>query len=99
MRLRAGNDSTFELKDCLYIPELTRNLIAGGILLRKGVEIRINPNNSSCFSLVLNNVAMFNGLFLSNNLMLVEIIPVSETSSTQPVEANLSHDNSGLFHR
>lgn len=49
MRLKAGDGSVFELKECLYIPELTRNLISGGILIKKGVEIRVNPNNSLCF--------------------------------------------------
>lgn len=74
LQLKAGEGSVFELKECLYITELSRNLIAGGILIKKGVEILINPNNPSCFSLVLNNKALFNGVFLSNNLMLVEII-------------------------
>lgn len=99
MRLKAGDDSMFELKECLYIPELGRKLIAGGILLRKGVEIHINPNNSSCFSLVLNNEALFNGTFLSNNLMLVEIIPVSATSHSQQIKANHLHVDSGLLHK
>lgn len=32
VRLKAGDGTHFELKDCLYIPELSKNLIAGGKL-------------------------------------------------------------------
>lgn len=99
MQLKAGHSLIFELKDCLYIPELARNLIAGGLLLRKGVDIVINPNNALCFSLVLKNKALFNGTFLTNNLMLVEIIPVSVASSPQPIESDVSLIDSALLHR
>lgn len=98
LRLKAGDGSVFQLKDCLQIPDLSRNLIAGGILIKKGVEIKINPNNKSCFSLVLNYKALFNGIFLSNNLMLVEIIPVSEVFPDTQQIANISLNDSGLLH-
>lgn len=99
MGLKAGDDTIFQHKECLFIPELSQNLIAGGVLIQKGVTICVNQNNSSCFSLVLNNKALFNGLFLSKNLMLVEIIPVSEVSSTNHCKANGLRDDSGVLHR
>lgn len=37
VRLKAGDGTVFELKDCLYVPDLTRTLIAGGRLRMKGV--------------------------------------------------------------
>lgn len=33
VRLRSGNGTEFSLSDCLYVPELCRNLIAGGALI------------------------------------------------------------------
>lgn len=34
VHLKAGDDSVFALKNSLYVPELTKNLIAGGALIQ-----------------------------------------------------------------
>lgn len=101
VKLKAGDNSEFEFTNCLYIPDLNRHLIAGGLLLRKGVQIIVNPSNSKCFSLVFKNKALFNGVFLDNNLMLVRIIPVSDFTSTKKIipEALSTEMNSRLLHR
>lgn len=75
VKLRAGDGTIFTLADCLYVPELSRNLIAGGALLKKGVITHINSSNPDCFSLVIGQCALFNGAF-SGNLMLVALEPV-----------------------
>lgn len=101
VKLRAGDGSGFEFTNCLFIPDLSRHLIAGGLMIRKGIQVIINPSNPKCFSLVYKNKALFNGIFLDNNLMLVKIIPVSDLSSTLPriPEALSSEINSTLLHR
>ncbi|KAG0151286.1 hypothetical protein CROQUDRAFT_87100 [Cronartium quercuum f. sp. fusiforme G11] len=65
----AGNGHMFELKNCLYVPDLACNLLAGGLLRQQGVDECRNPDDPDCFSLVLKNVALFNGTLASNNLM------------------------------
>lgn len=37
VRLKAGDGTVFELTECLYVPELSKNLISGGCLRLKGV--------------------------------------------------------------
>lgn len=101
VKLKAGDGSTFEFKNCLYIPNLSRHLIAGGLLLRKGIQIIIHPSNNKCFSLVFRNKALFNGIFLNNNLMLVNIILVSDidSKSLENPEAQSTEIDSHLLHR
>lgn len=81
VKLRAGDGTVFTLADCLYVPELSRNLIAGGALLKKGVVTVINSTDPECFSLVMGQCALFNGAF-TGNLMLIALEPVSYTAST-----------------
>lgn len=82
VRLKAGDGTVFELKDCLYIPELAQNLISGGKLRQKGVREYFDDGDNSSFSLVLNDVALFNGYIGSNGLMNVQLEPVSNIFST-----------------
>lgn len=82
VRLKAGDGTVFELKDCLYIPELAQNLISGGKLRQKGVREYFDDGDNSSFSLVLNDVALFNGYIGSNGLMNVQLEPVSKIFST-----------------
>lgn len=77
-------------------------LAVGGLLLRKGVQIIINPANPKCFSLVFKNKALINGVFMDKNLMLVQIIPVSDscsTVSTNPEAQTTEIDSKLLHHR
>lgn len=77
VQLKSGSGKLFELNNSLYVPEIAQNLLAGGAMLRKGVEVLIHPNDSNCFSLVFNGEALFNGAFAANNLMYVSLEPVS----------------------
>lgn len=77
--LKAGDGSRFELKECLYVPELSKNLIAGGRLKSKGVRELFGDEGS--FALVLNGVALFNGTLSENGLMHLLIEPVSKFPS------------------
>lgn len=101
VKLKAGENSGFEFIDCLFIPDLNRRLVAGGLLLRKGVQIIINPSNPKCFSLVFKNKALFNRVYLDKNLMLVRIIPVSDFTTTKQIipEALSTEVKSHLLHR
>lgn len=76
VKLRAGDGSAFTLKNCLHVPDLSKNLIAGGALIRGDVQTLINDQSSEHFSLVKNDLAIFNGVF-AGNLMLVNLDPVS----------------------
>lgn len=101
VRLLAGDRTAFELNDCLYVPELDKHLIAGGLLKRKGVREVFSSTNANCFSLVLGTKALFNGLFSTNNLMIVKLDPMRVILS--PAEVNtlttaLTHKES-LHHR
>lgn len=100
VKLKAGDGTHFEFKNCLYIPDLSRHLIAGGLLLRKGIQVIVNPSNPKCFSLVFQDKALFNGIFLDNNLMLVKIIHVSDLTSIHGhlPEAQSSEIDSKLLH-
>lgn len=66
VRLKAGDGTVFELKDCLYVPDLSKNLIAGGRLRLKGVREFYDPDDNVSFSLVLNGLALFNGYIGQN---------------------------------
>lgn len=76
VHLRAGDGSVFALKNCLHVPELSKSLIAGGALIRGHVHTLINESSPDHFSLVKDDLAVFNGMF-AGNLMLLDIIPVS----------------------
>lgn len=72
-----------------------------GLLIRKGIKIILHPSNPKCFSLVYKNKALFNGAFLDNNLMLVNIISVSDLNSgiLETPEAQAAENESALLHR
>ena len=98
VRLKAGDGTIFELKDCIYVPELTKNLISGGRLRLKGVREFYDPNENESFSLVVNGLALFNGYIGQNGLINVAIEPVSRADSLQDVKSN-TDDDSTLQHR
>lgn len=50
----------FELIDCLYVPDLSKNLISGGMLKRKGVREVFDDSDPSYFALVRQGLALFN---------------------------------------
>lgn len=95
VRLKAGNGSIFELKDCLYVPELSKNLIAGGRLRLKGVREYFDDGDNQKFSLVLNGLALFNGYIGTNGLMNIAIDPVSHSHLCFDVKINT--DNHSLL--
>lgn len=61
-----------ELHHALYVPELNKNLIAGGALVKKGVTSIINPTDSKIFSMFCNGRRLFDGFF-SVNLMFIRL--------------------------
>lgn len=95
--LKAVDGTTFELLHCLWVPDLSRNLVAGGILKSKGVREVFDQSDPSNFSLVKGNLALFNGYISNNHLMHLELKPVSQTHSIMsPIATNVS---SSLIHR
>lgn len=93
VQLQLGSGKLFELNNSLYVPELSQNLLAGGAMLKRGVEVLINPNDSNCFSLIFNGEALFNGVFASNNLMYVAIEPVSPITASTALSTSSEHLN------
>lgn len=97
VKLKAGDGTTFELLDCLWVPELSRNLVASGLLKAKGVRELFDDEDKTNFSLVRGNLAVFNGYIGADNLMHVELLPVSEDGSINT--ATCSNAESDLLHR
>ena len=95
--LKAGDGTPFDLLNCLWVPELSRNLIAGGLLKIKGVREVYDPSDSSNFALVKGNLALLNGYIGNDNLMHVQITPVSNHSST--MNAHSTNVSPSLIHR
>lgn len=67
--LKSGDGTVFELLNCLWVPELSRNMIAGGLLKHKGVRDAYDPSDPTNFALVKGNLALFNGYIGTENLM------------------------------
>lgn len=97
VHLKSGTGKMFELNNCLYVPELAQNLLAGGAMLRKGVQVLVHPKDPNCFSLVFNGEALFNGVFASNNLMYVALKPVSQVHDS--TASAIQTEDSALQHR
>lgn len=95
VKLKAGDGTTFELKDCLWVPDLSRNLVAGGILKSKGVRELYDDNDPSNFALVRWNLALFNGFIGSDNLIHLQL----EQVSRQPLLCVSTVTDSDLAHR
>ena len=97
VKLRAGDGTKFELRSCLLIPELSRTLVAGGLLKAKGVRELYDDGDPTAFLLVQGSTAIFNGYIRTDNLMHLKILPVSEDFSlASTTSADLDHD---LVHR
>lgn len=96
VHLKAGDESVFALTNCLYVPELSTNLIAGGALIRGQVRPMIHEASNEHFSLVKDDLALFNGVF-SGNLMLLDLKPVRSSSSYHSSTAADANEN--LLHQ
>lgn len=73
VNLKAGDELVFDLKDCLWVPDLTHNLVAGGLLKAEGVKEVFNDKDPSHFALVEENLAIFNGHIGQDNLMHIQL--------------------------
>lgn len=82
VRLKVGEGTVFKLKECLYVPELSENLVSGGRLCLKGVREFYNTGDNQSFSLVLKGLALFNGYTGPNGLMNIDIGLVSPLDSS-----------------
>lgn len=98
VKLKASDGTLFELKECLYVPELSKNLLSGGRVRLKGVREHFDDGDNHSFSLVLNQLALFNGYIGANRLMNVAIDPVSPLPSSRDVNP-ITHSNPSLQHR
>lgn len=97
VRFKAGDGSIFELTNCLLVPELSRNLIAGGLLKKKGVREYFDEDDPTNFALILNGLALFNGYIGTDNLMHLQLESVQKiTQNSSMTEAN---STSVLIHR
>lgn len=100
VRLKAGDGTVFELTECLLVPELSRNLIAGGVLKKKGVREMFDTEDPSCFALVKNGLALFNGVILHNGLMNLAIESVSPLASPSSMQVKTpTYACSSILHR
>lgn len=85
-----------EFRNSLYIPSLNKNLIAGGALVKAGVNSIVNPSNPSIFAMMCNGRRLFDGFF-SGNLMVMRLNPLKFNPTTLPantpriLEADANH--------
>lgn len=98
VRLKAGDRTVFELTECLFVPELSKNLISGGRLRLKGVREYFDEGDNQSFSLVVKGLALFNGYIGHNGLMNVTIEPVSPIHSSQDLDLETDF-KTALVHR
>lgn len=61
IQMKAGNGSVFDLKDCLWVSELSRNLVSGGLLNSKGVNELCDYNYPMGFALVREDLEISKG--------------------------------------
>lgn len=61
---------SIELHHALYVPNLNKNLIAGGALVKKGITSEVHPTDHNIFSMFCNGWRLFDGFF-SGNLMFI----------------------------
>lgn len=80
VQLKAGDGTVFTLNDCLLVPELSKNLISGGALFKSHAVPIVHQGQTDNFSVVKDNLAVFNGAFVGN-LMLLALDKVSSYSS------------------
>lgn len=64
-----------EFRNSLYIPSLNKKLVAGGALVKAGVNSVVNPSNPSIFAMMCNGRRLFDGFF-SGNLMVMRLNPL-----------------------
>lgn len=97
-KMKSGDGRPFTIKDSLYVPSLSHNLIAGGLLKRQGVRERFDSKDGTSFSLVKNNVALFNGYISDDNLMYLQLEPVSSDLESHDVSVSLAESDPLLQH-
>lgn len=98
VKLKAGNGSTFELKECLWVPDRSRNLIAGGLLKSKGVREMYDDHEPTSFALVKGDLAIFNGYIGTDNLMhllLERVSPRTLPSVSVVTDSDIVHRRLG----
>lgn len=99
VQLRAGDGTFFALHNCLLVPELAKNLVSGGALFRSHAVPVVHEGQSKNFSVIKNDPAVFNGVFVGN-LMLVSLDAVSTfsrmnglvTSANYSLVGSLQHE-------
>lgn len=67
---KAGDGSIFALNNCLLVPELSKDLISGGALFKSNVVPVVHEDTPENFSVVKDDLAVFNGAFVGNLMLL-----------------------------
>lgn len=93
---------SIELHHALYVPNLNKNLIAGGALVKKGITSEVHPTDHNIFSMFCNGWRLFDGFF-SGNLMFIRLLPaknlntVSSFPALSPIVSNVTDLNNSLL--
>lgn len=66
VHLKAGDGSTFALNTYLLVPDLAKILISGGAMFKAQAIPVVHEGNTSNFSVVEEDLAIFNGTFMGN---------------------------------
>lgn len=77
-----------ELHHALYVPDLNKNLIAGGALVKKGVTSIVHPEDPKIFSMFCNGRRLFDGFF-SGNLMFIRLLNVNSNKNVSIISPSI----------
>lgn len=67
-------EDKIELHTALYVPSLKKNLIAGGAIVKKGVQTIVDQSNKDIFAMIIGDQNLFKGFF-NGNLMILKLEP------------------------
>ena len=74
-----------ELHAALYVPSLNKSLIAGGALVKKGVQTIVDHVNKDVFAMKIGYRSLFNGFF-NGNLMILKLNRFKVSSDIKPMK-------------
>lgn len=87
-----------ELHAALFVPSLNKNLIAGGALIKKGIQTVIDDTNKDIFTMKTGNQGLFNGFF-HGNLMILKLDKFNVSPITKSMDGNAETDSLLTIHK
>lgn len=87
-----------QLHTALYVPSLNKKLIAGGALLKKGVQTIVDQSNKDIFTIKIGDCNLFNGFF-KGNLMILKLDRFKVSPLIKHMDCNSATDTLLTIHK